>query len=109
MIDQWQGPANTEFTYTVDLGEGKHTIKMDYVERGGDALGVARLGRRARPAVRHLPRASTGTRRPAVNEIPGHQPGLARDEEAIDHDWGAGLARPGHRRRTGSWPAGRAR
>ena len=38
VIDQWWGPANTEFSYTADLGEGKHTIKMDYVEQGGGAL-----------------------------------------------------------------------
>ena len=37
VIDQWQGPANTEFSYIADLGEGKHTIKMEYVEYGGGA------------------------------------------------------------------------
>ena len=37
VIDQWQGPANTEFSHVAELGEGKHTIKMEYVERGGGA------------------------------------------------------------------------
>jgi hypothetical protein len=38
VIDQWQGPANAEFSHVADLGEGTHTIKMEYVEYGGGAL-----------------------------------------------------------------------
>ena len=37
VINQWQGPANTEHSAIVELGTGNHTIKMDYVEQGGGA------------------------------------------------------------------------
>ena len=37
VIDNWQGPANTELDYVADLGEGRHTIRMEYVEYYGGA------------------------------------------------------------------------
>ena len=92
VIDQWQGPANTEFDYVADLGEGKHTIKMEYVEYGGDATGVAQLGQRAGPAVRHLP-----------GRVLERAAGRQRDPE---HDAGAGARRGGDRPRLGRGLAG---
>ena len=91
VIGQWLGPANTEFSYIVELGEGMHTIKMDYVEYGGGAQAIAQLGRRDRPPIRHLPggvleRGAAWTQR----QIPDTTPDLVRDEDAIDHDWGDG-------------------
>ena len=74
VINQWQGPANTEFTHTVELGEGNHTIKMDYVEYGGGAL--------ASLSWDSAPDQPTDTYRAAVLEHaagrqrdPGHQSG----------------------------------
>jgi glucose/arabinose dehydrogenase len=89
VINQWQGPAKTEFSHTVDLGEGKHTIKMDYVEYGGGALASLTWD--------SVPVQPTDTYRAhywnmpsGVNAIPGTTPELARDEGAINHDWGEG-------------------
>ena len=107
MIDQWQGPANTEFSHVADLGEGKHTIKMEYVECGGDA--TAALSWDSAPdQPSDTYQAEYWNAPPGVNAIPGTSPDLVRDEEAIDHDWGEGSPGPASRR-TGSWPAGRAR
>jgi glucose/arabinose dehydrogenase len=89
VIDQWQGPANAELTYTTELGAGNHTIKMDYIERGGGAL--ASLGW---DSVLDQPtdtfRAEYWNAPPGVNAIPGTSPELVREEEAIDHNWGDG-------------------
>jgi glucose/arabinose dehydrogenase len=89
VIDQWEGPANTEFRHVAELGEGKHSIKLDYVERGGDAL--AALSWDAAPdQPSGTYRAQYWNAPPGVNAIPDTTPELARDEEAVDHDWGEG-------------------
>jgi hypothetical protein len=89
VIDQWRGPANAEFSHIADLGEGTHTIKMEYVEYGGGALASLSWD-----SVLDQPsdtyRAEYWNMAPWVNAIPGTTPELARDEEAIDHDWGEG-------------------
>ena len=93
VIDQWQGPANTEFTHTVELGEGKHTIKMDYVERRWRRARRAHWdGASDQPSDTY--RAEYWNAPPGVNAIPGTGPELARDEETIDHDWGDGSPGP---------------
>ena len=93
VIGQWQGPANTEFSQIVELGEGLHTIKMEFVELGGDATASLHWD--------SVPEQSTGLYRadywnapPGVNAIPSTSPELTRDEEAIDHDWGEGSPGP---------------
>lgn len=89
VIDQWQGPANNEFTHTVELGEGDHTIKMDYVEYGGGAL--ASLSWTAAPEQPTDTYHAHYWNMPAgINAIPATSPELTRDEEAIDNDWGDG-------------------
>jgi glucose/arabinose dehydrogenase len=89
VINQWQGPANAQFTHTVELGEGKHTIKMDYVEYGGGA--VASLSWDAAPdQPTDSYRAYYWNAPSGVNAIPATTAELARDEDAIDHDWGDG-------------------
>jgi glucose/arabinose dehydrogenase len=89
LIDQWQGPANTEFSHVVDLGEGKHTIKVEYVEYGGGALASLSwdsvLDQPSEPY-----RVQYWNMPPSVNAIPGTSPELTRDEDAVDHDWGDG-------------------
>ena len=89
VINQWQGPANSEFTHTVEFGEGNHTIKMDYVEYGGGAL--ASLSWDSAPdQPTDTYRAQYWNMAPGVNAIPGTSPALERDEDTIDHDWGEG-------------------
>ena len=95
VIDQWLGPANTEFSYVADLGEGMHTIRMEYFE-----LRRRRAGRRSTGTACPTSRRTPSGREywntpPGVNAIPGTSPELARDEEAIDHDWGEGSPGPG--------------
>ena len=93
VIRQWQGPANTEFTHVVELGEGRHTIKMDYVERGGDALAALHWeGASDQPSDTY--RAEYWNTPPGSYEIPATSPDIARDEDAIDHQWGAGSPDP---------------
>jgi glucose/arabinose dehydrogenase len=89
VIDQWQGPANTEFSHVADLGEGTHTIKMEYVEYGGGALASLSWD-----SVLDQPsdayRAEYWNMAPGVNAIPSTSADLVRDEDQIDHDWGEG-------------------
>jgi glucose/arabinose dehydrogenase len=92
VIGHWQGPANTEFSYTADLGEGRHTIKLEYAEYGGGAL-VA-LNWDATPQQPPDTYRAEYWNVPVVNAIPSTAPDLARDEEAIDHDWGSGSPAP---------------
>jgi glucose/arabinose dehydrogenase len=93
VISRWQGSAGTEASYTVDLGEGLHTIKLDYVEIfGGAQVALDVEAAHDQPA---------GTFRAeywnwsSLPEIPATSPELARDEEAIDHDWGPESPGPG--------------
>jgi glucose/arabinose dehydrogenase len=89
VLDQWQGPANTEFTHIAELGEGEHTIKMEYVEYGGGAsASLAWEGAAEQPSDNY--RAQYWNAVPGVNAIPTTAPDLERDENAIDHDWGDG-------------------
>ena len=88
VINQGQGPANTEFNYTTDLGEGDHTIKMDYIEFGGDArASLSWDSTLVQPADAYHAEYWNW---PGINEIPGTSAQLSRDEEKIDHDWGEG-------------------
>ena len=89
VIGQWQGPANTEFSYTTELGTGNHTIKMEYVEHGGAALALLSWNS-APDQPMDAYQAHYWNALPGVNTIPGTSPELARNEEAVDHDWGVG-------------------
>jgi glucose/arabinose dehydrogenase/PKD repeat protein len=94
VISQWQGPANTQFNHVADLGEGYHTIKMDYVESSGAALASLTWD-----SVLDQPsdtyRAHYWNMPSGVNAIPATTPTLVRDEDAIDHNWGLGSPGPG--------------
>jgi glucose/arabinose dehydrogenase/PKD repeat protein len=88
VINQWHGPANTEFDYTTDLGEGNHRITMEYVEFGGDA--AASLTWDSAPVQpSDSYRAEYWNAPEGGYAIPGSAPDVVRDEDAIDHDWGA--------------------
>lgn len=93
VISQWQGPANSEASYTVDLGEGLHTIKLDYVEIfGGAKVSLDVEAAHDQPASTYRAEYWNWS---SLNEIPATSPDLARDEEAIDHDWGPESPGPG--------------
>ena len=89
-------------------GPGQHGVQPRRRARRGpahDQDGVRRARRRrdglartgtARPTSRRtLTSAQYWNAPPGVNAIPGTSPELARDEEAIDHDWGEGSPGPG--------------
>jgi glucose/arabinose dehydrogenase len=89
VINQWQGPANTQFSHIADLGEGRHTIRMEYVEHGGDAT-VSLTWDSMLDQPTDTYRVQYWNMPPGANAIPGTSPDLARDEEAIDNNWGEG-------------------
>jgi glucose/arabinose dehydrogenase len=89
VINQWRGPANAEFSHTTELGEGKHTIKMDYVEQGGAALASLNWDASIDQPTDAF-HAQYWNAAPGEYAIPGTSPDLERDEDAIDHDWGSG-------------------
>ncbi len=83
------GPANTEFSYVVELATGNHTIKLEVRRVRRRCVGFAHLGQHARPADRCVP-GEYWPAPPGINVIPSTPPELVRDEDAIDHDWGEG-------------------
>ena len=93
VINQWQGPVNTEASYTVDLGEGLHTIKLEYVEFfGGAKVSLDIEAAHDQPASTYRAEYWNWS---SLNEIPATSPELVRDEQAIDHDWGGESPGPG--------------
>ena len=93
VIDKWLGQSNVEYSYTTDLGEGNHTITMEYYEGGGGALTfltwdstVEQPDEMYHAQYWNLPSGS--------NEISGGPPTLTRDEPAILNDWGSGSPAP---------------
>lgn len=95
VIDKWFGPANVEQTYTVDLGEGPHTIMMEFREGGGDATAWLRLVSTPEQPDQSFhaqywnQQITNGP--PSITDA---SPTLTRDEPAIDHDWGQGSPNP---------------
>ena len=89
VVSQWAGPANATFDTDLELGEGMHTVTMEYVEHGGDA--TARLHWSTSPT------QPTGTWHaeywnavPGINAIPATSAEVTAEEEVVDHDWGEG-------------------
>lgn len=93
VINQWAGPSNTEFSHTTDLGTGNHTIKMEYVEGGGDATAMLAWDA-ALDQPEEAYRAEYWNMNAGKAVIPGTSPLVARDEETVDHDWGSGSPAP---------------
>jgi glucose/arabinose dehydrogenase len=95
VIDKWLGPANTEHSYTVDLGEGLHSLKMEFLEFGGGAS--TRLRWDSTPDQTDLDFRAEYWNLPLITGPPllSGQPVLTRDEPAIDHSWGVGSPDPG--------------
>jgi len=103
IINQWDGPVNTQFNATVDLGEGKHQVKLDYVDFFGDA--TVALNWDAAPDQPPDTWQAQYWNAPLVNSIPDRAPDFAQDEETIDHDWGPGSPNPaiGNNRFVARW------
>jgi glucose/arabinose dehydrogenase len=91
VIDEWHGQPPTEHSYVADLGTGNHRIEVEYFEGGGGAVAmltwdstVEQPGESFHARYWNMP---PGIAAPAIPDSP---PVIARDEPAIDHDWGAG-------------------
>jgi glucose/arabinose dehydrogenase len=94
VLNQWFGPANTLFSYVAELGAGRHTIQMDFLERGGGAA-AALSWDEVNDQPTDTYHAEYWNAPPGVNAIPATSPLLAREEDEIDHDWGEGSPGPG--------------
>jgi glucose/arabinose dehydrogenase len=93
VIGQWLGPVNTQFDSTVDLGEGEHQIKLEYVEYTlGATVALSWKATNDQPGDAYL--AEYWNAGAGAYAIPDTAPDVSRDEAAIDHDWGAGSPDP---------------
>ncbi len=93
VIDQWHGQSSTQWTYDADLGEGNHTIKMEYLELTGDAIAQltwdSTLDQPNEAYQAEYWNMVTG-----INAIPPTPPVITRNELTVDHDWGEGSPDP---------------
>ena len=94
VIDHWESHASMEDTYDADLGEGNHTIKVEYFEGGGAAV-VMLTWDSTLEQPNESYRAEYWNMLPGPNAIPGGAPAVVRNEPAIDHDWGPDAPAPG--------------
>jgi glucose/arabinose dehydrogenase len=92
VIDHWVGQSAVEWTYDADLGEGNHTIRMEYYDGGGAAVAMLHWDSTVdQPGdTYHAEYWNLAD----VNAIPGGSATVVRDEDAIDHDWGDGSPDP---------------
>jgi PKD repeat protein len=93
VIDHWEGQSSTEWTYTADLGQGNHTVRMEYFDFGGAA--VADLRWEATVDQPNETWHAEYWNMIGMPVIPSGSPLVAREELAIDHDWGTGSPAPG--------------
>jgi len=95
IIDEWHDQSSTAHDYVGDLGEGNHTIRMEFYDSGWDA--VAKLAWNTTPdqpdrsfRAEYWNTPDAGTAPP----MPTGPPAVSRQELAIDHDWGLGSPDP---------------
>ena len=95
IIDEWHDQSSTAHDYVGDLGEGNHTIRMEFYDSGWDA--VAKLAWNTTPdqpdrsfRAEYWNTPDAGTAPP----MPTGPPVVFRQELAIDHDWGLGSPDP---------------
>jgi glucose/arabinose dehydrogenase len=96
VVDRWVDEGATSYPVTVLLGDGLHTIVLEYYENGGGAL--ARLGwtmtsgiAAAGPYQAQFWNAPGAGSAPAVPSGPAD---VVRTDDAIDFDWGSGSPDP---------------
>jgi len=89
VIDAWQGQVATQYTYDADLGEGNHTIKLEYYEFGGAALAQLTWDSTVEQPNETF-HGEYWNSPPDVNEFPSTAPDLVREDPAVDFDWGPG-------------------
>ena len=82
VIDEWHDSAPTTYSADVNLGDGWHTLRMDYYERSGGAL--------AQLAWEHLEGYPDWKAEYYDNRKLDGDPVLVRNETDIDHSWGDG-------------------
>jgi glucose/arabinose dehydrogenase len=93
VINRWFGAPSTASSYTVDLGVGLHTIKLDYVEIfGGASVSLAVEAAHEQPVGTYRAEYWNWS---SINEFPATSADMSRDEAAIDHDWGPDSPGPG--------------
>lgn len=88
LIDEWHDQAATHYGREVDVSPGRHLLRVEYYERGGNASVRVTAGPVAAPA--------TGWRAEFYgNAALSGPPLLVRDDSAVDFDWGLGSPAPG--------------
>jgi len=87
IINQWQDQAFEVKTAHVGLSKGRHQVRVEYYERGGDARVSLNWFRRQLPNNRFIGYY--------YNNAIFQGPAILREEEKIDFDWGTGSPIPG--------------
>ncbi|MGH3864455.1 PA14 domain-containing protein [Actinokineospora sp.] len=91
VIDQWNGPASVDSSHTADLGEGEHTVRVEYREGGGGAsASMTWAGTVDQPDQSFHAAYWNLASLAGPPSIPAGPPTLSRAEPVIDHEWGGG-------------------
>jgi hypothetical protein len=95
VIDHWQSQSGTAYDYVTDLGNGNHTIEMEYFEGSGSA--TATLSWDTTPDQPDQPFLAEYWNTPGTGSaptIPARAPDVSRHESTINYDWGTGSPDP---------------
>ncbi|WP_203898605.1 PA14 domain-containing protein [Virgisporangium aliadipatigenens] len=91
VIDRWVDQGPTAYQYVADLASGEHEVRMEFYDNLVDA--TAKLSWETTPdqprevyLAQYWNTPGAGT----APTIPTTAPALARDEPAVEHDWGDG-------------------
>ncbi|GGN75795.1 hypothetical protein GCM10010112_47380 [Actinoplanes lobatus] len=95
VLDRWQGQSGTAYDWIGDLGEGVHTITLEYFDEGGDAM--AKLDWAAsidQPSGDWTAEYWNTPGAGSAPTVPTTTPTLTRAEPNVDHDWALGSPDP---------------
>jgi glucose/arabinose dehydrogenase/PKD repeat protein len=95
VLDRWQGQSGTAYDWIGDLGEGTHTITLEYFDEGGDAM--ARLDWAAavdQPGTEWTAEYWNTPGAGSAPTVPSAPPALTRAEPNVDNDWALGSPDP---------------
>jgi hypothetical protein len=90
VIDQWHDQAPTSHSAERDLGNGQHSVRMEYYEAYGGALARLAWARVSPPP----PPPGDWRGDYYANPWLSGSPALVRNDPAIDFNWGAGSPAP---------------